>query len=53
VLTEVAIRALKATGKRQRLTDGNGLQLTVMADGKKYWCWRYSFDKKVRELGIH
>ncbi len=52
MLTEVAIRALKATGKRQRLTDGNGLHLTVTADGKKYWCWRYSLDKKVRELAL-
>ena len=52
MLTEVAIRALKATGKRQRLTDGNGLHLTVTANGKKDWCWRYSLDKKVRELAL-
>ncbi len=52
MLTEVAIKALKPTGKRQRLSDAGGLHLTVTAGGRKYWCLRYRFDGRQKELAL-
>lgn len=38
-LTTLEIRAAKATGKRQRLSDGHGLHLEVDPKGRRFWNW--------------
>ncbi len=38
-LTAAQIKAAKATGNRQRLSDGHGLHLEVDPQGRKYWNW--------------
>jgi integrase len=45
-LTAAAIKAAKATGKRQRLSDGHGLHLEVDPQGRKYWNWVFYLPKE-------
>ncbi|MDR2870833.1 MAG: integrase arm-type DNA-binding domain-containing protein [Deferribacteraceae bacterium] len=45
-LTDTAIRNIKATGKVQKITDGDGLYLHVNPKGEKFWRFRFSFNKK-------
>lgn len=54
-LTDVAIRALKSTGKLQKVSDGEGLQLWVMPHGSKLWryAYRYSGTQKSLAFGAY
>jgi hypothetical protein len=45
-LTDTAIRNIKATGKVQKITDGDGLYLHINPKGEKFWRFRFSFNKK-------
>lgn len=38
-LTTAQVKAAKATGKKQKLSDGHGLHLLVDPAGRKYWTW--------------
>lgn len=57
-LTDARLRGVKAKGKKTlKLSDGNGLYLEVMKNGKKYWCVRfqnlakqYNINKTIGEL---
>jgi len=51
-LTEAAIKALKPTGKRQRMSDAGGLHLTVTAHVTKQWRLRCRFDGKQKDLAL-
>ncbi len=52
-LTDTAIRALKPTGKLQKISDSGGLQLWVMPTGARLWryAYRYSGSQKVLAIG--
>ncbi len=51
-LTDTTIRAVKATGKIQKLFDGHGLYLHVSAVGTKTWRLKYRFQNKEKLLTI-
>ena len=51
-LTDMAIRALKANGKLQKISDGDGLQLWVMPHGSKLWRYAYRFNGAQKTLAI-
>lgn len=51
-LTDTFIRSLKATGKIQKITDGNGLYLHVNKKGDKFWRIRYSFNGKRNAVSL-
>lgn len=52
-LTDRGVRAVKATDKIQKLSDGDGLQLWVMPTGAKLWrvVYRYGGKQKLLALG--
>jgi integrase len=50
MLTDTAIRCLKATGKTQKLFDGGGLYLMVSPTGGKLWRMDYRFAGKRKTL---
>ncbi|OYU46960.1 MAG: integrase [Rhizobiales bacterium PAR1] len=54
-LTDVAIRALKANGKLQKISDGEGLQLWIMPHSSKLWryAYRYNGSQKTLALGAY
>ncbi len=55
-LTDRSIRAAKAEGKDQFLSDGGGLYLRVAPSGSKFWVYRYkNTDGKTRwfDLGVY
>ena len=45
-LTTAQIKAIKATGKKQKLSDGHGLHLLVDQAGRKYWTWVFYLPKE-------
>ncbi|MFB6347870.1 tyrosine-type recombinase/integrase [Moraxella sp. ZJ142] len=47
MLTDTQIKNLKPTNKVYRKTDQQGLCIEVRPNGKKYWYYRFSFDKKA------
>jgi integrase len=51
-LTARKVGAIKATGKKQVFTDGNGLRLIVEPSGSKRWLLRRMIDGKDKELGL-
>ena len=52
-LTAVAINKATATeGKVRKLFDGNGLQLWIMPDGKKYWRADFRIHGKRKDFAI-
>lgn len=51
-LTDTAIRNAKATGKLVKLSDGEGLQLWITANGSKLWRLAYRLDGKQKKLSI-
>jgi integrase len=51
-LTARKVGAIKATGKKQVFTDGNGLRLIVEPSGSKRWLLRRMIDGKDREVGL-
>ncbi len=48
-LTDVAIRAIKTTGEKQKLSDGGGLQLWVSPQGTKTWRFAYRYFGKQKD----
>jgi integrase len=54
-LTEIAVRAAKATNKQYKLYDERGLYLLVHPRGAKYWRLKYMLDgrEKVLALGVY
>lgn len=51
-LTELRIRNTKPVEREQRLYDGNGLYLSVMPSGARWWRVKYVFEGKERRAGI-
>lgn len=53
-LTETKVKSLKAADKDQVLSDGNGLQLRVRANGSKLWNFNYlhPITKKRLNMGL-
>lgn len=51
-LTDTAVRALKATEKLQKISDGEGLQLWVMSHGSKLWRYAYRYDGTQKSLAL-
>lgn len=48
-LTDTAIKNAKAKEKKYSLPDGNGLQLTITPDGRKFWEIRYTVNGKPKQ----
>lgn len=51
-LNDSKIRAAKSLDKSYKLTDSQGLYLTVSASGSKLWYFRYRFDGKESRLAF-
>lgn len=51
-LTDTALRAVKATGKTQKLSDGEGLYLYVTPKGGTLWRMDYRFEGKRKTLSF-
>jgi hypothetical protein len=51
-LTARTVAAIKATGKKQVFTDGNGLRLIVDPNGGKRWLLRRMIEGKDKESGL-
>ena len=51
-LTDTALRALKPTGKVQKLSDGGGLYLHVTPTGSRLWRMAYRFTGKQKLLSF-
>jgi integrase len=52
LLNDAALRAIKPTDKDQLISDGEGLFLLVKPDGKKWWRFVYTFQKKRKALSL-
>jgi len=54
-LTDIAIKSAKAGSSVKKLSDGNGLNLLVYPNGRKYWAYRYRYlgKEKTLSLGIY
>ena len=52
LLTDAAIKRAHPQDKPQRLFDGDGLYLLVRPDGKKWWRFDYSHDRKRQTLSL-
>ncbi len=48
-LTDTEIRNVKPKEKKYSISDGNGLQLTITPDGRKFWEIRYTIDGKAKQ----
>lgn len=48
-LTDTEIRNAKPREKKYSIPDGNGLQLTITPDGRRFWEIRYTVDGKARQ----
>ncbi len=51
-LTDTAIKAVKANGKNQKISDGGGLYLFVSPQGGKAWRVKYRFAGKEKILSL-
>lgn len=51
-LSETKIRAIKASGKTQKVFDGRGLFLLVSSKGSKCWRFKYRFNNKEKLLAL-
>ncbi|WP_432761137.1 Arm DNA-binding domain-containing protein [Salmonella enterica] len=51
-LTDSKIRAAKPSIKSYKLTDSQGLYLTISANGSKIWYFRYRFSGKESRLSL-
>lgn len=51
-LTEVALRAIKVSGKIERFYDTLGLYLELSKAGGKLWRWKYRFEGKEKRLSF-
>ena len=52
MLTELQVKTAKPKEKYYMLRDDRGLYLRVDTSGKKYWIFRYSENKKARQLSL-
>lgn len=52
MLTDSKIRAAKPLTKSYKLTDAQGLYLTVSTSGSKLWYFRYRFEGKENRLAF-
>jgi hypothetical protein len=52
LLTDIAVRQARATGKAYILGDGRGLALSVTANGGKSWHFRYQWLGKQRRMSL-
>lgn len=51
-INKLTVRAVQTTTAPGRYSDGQGVYLTVDGSGRKRFVLRYSFEGKVRELGL-
>lgn len=51
-LTDVQVRAARATDKPQKLSDSKGLFLLVHPNGSKYWRLKYRYAGKEKQLAL-
>ena len=51
-LTVTEIKALKASEKSYRKSDGKGLYIEVPTSGSKLWRWKYRFGGKEKRLAL-
>ena len=51
-LTDAKLRALKPTGKTQKISDGGGLYIHLSPAGGKLWRLFYRFDGKQKTLAL-
>ncbi len=51
-LNDSKIRAAKPLAKSYKLTDSQGLYLTISASGSKLWYFRYRFEGKENRLAF-
>lgn len=51
-LTDARIRALKATGKVQKISDGGGLYIHVTEKASRLWRLPYQFEGKQKLLAL-
>lgn len=51
-LTDAKLRAIKPTGKVQKVSDGGGLYIHVTVKGAKLWRMAYSFEGKQKLLAL-
>lgn len=50
--TDMMVRKIKPTDKKQYRSEGNGFTIRVMPSGVKTWLYRYDFDGRRRELNL-
>ncbi|MGL5447830.1 MAG: tyrosine-type recombinase/integrase [Rhabdaerophilum sp.] len=51
-LTDVSIRALKSKPTRQKISDGEGLQIWVLPTGTKVWRYAYRYEGSQKALAL-
>lgn len=51
-LTDIQLRALRPTGQPYRVADGQGLFISVAANGSRSWVFRYKSGKIVGAIGL-
>ena len=51
-LTDVQVRAARATDKPQKISDAKGLFLLVHPNGSKYWRLKYRYAGKEKQLAL-
>ncbi|MEJ1119222.1 Arm DNA-binding domain-containing protein [Phyllobacterium sp. CCNWLW109] len=51
-LTDTQIKAIKASDKPVKFSDGGGLHLLVTSQGSKLWRLAYRFDRKQKTLAL-
>lgn len=54
-LTDIQIRSAKPGIRLAKLSDGNGLQLWITPEGKKYWrlAYRFAGVQKSHAIGVY
>lgn len=52
MLTDLAVKGFKATGKEYQKSDKDGLYLVVRAKGDKFWLGRYRINGKDVKVGF-
>jgi len=52
LLTDVAIKRLKAPEKPKKVSDGRGLYLLLTTSGGKLWRWKYRVDGKEKVMSF-
>lgn len=52
MLSDTKIRSLKPTDKIYRVMDSLGLYIEIRPNGRKYWRYRYQWQKKTTMMGL-